>query len=68
MGFKPTLAEADIWMRDYGEHYEYISVYVDDLLVILKKPKPIINTLKNKYKFKLKERVLLILPGMQFLP
>ena len=54
MGFKPTLAEADIWMRECGDHYEYISVYVDDLLVISKKPKAIIKILKGKYKFKLK--------------
>ena len=49
------MAEADIWMRECGNRYEYISVYVDDLLVISKKPKTIINTLKNKYKFKLLE-------------
>jgi hypothetical protein len=54
MGFKPTLAEADIWMRDCGDHYEYISVYVDDLLVISRKPQPIIDDLRDKYKFKLK--------------
>ena len=41
-------------MRECGDHYEYISVYVDDLLVISKKPKTIIDILKNKYKFKLK--------------
>ena len=30
MGFKPSKADADIWMRKQGDHYEYIAVYVDD--------------------------------------
>ena len=54
MGFKPTLAEADIWMRECGDHYEYISVYVDNLLVISRRPQTIIDQLKDDYKFKLK--------------
>ena len=54
MGFKPTLAEADIWMRECGDHYEYISVYVDDLLIISRNPQPIVDDLRDKYKFKLK--------------
>ena len=29
MGFKPSKADADIWMRKQGDHYEYIAVYVD---------------------------------------
>ena len=32
MGFTPSKAESDIWMRDAGDHYEYIAVYVDDLI------------------------------------
>ena len=39
MGFVPSKAEADIWMRDMGDHYEYIAVYVDDLLIVSKTPK-----------------------------
>jgi Reverse transcriptase (RNA-dependent DNA polymerase) len=33
MGFKTSKAEADIWMRENGELYKYIAVYVDDLLL-----------------------------------
>ena len=33
MGFFPSKAENDIWMRDKGDHYEYIGVYVDDLII-----------------------------------
>ena len=46
--------EPDIWMRDMDTHYEYIAVYVDDLLIVSKEPKLITDTLVNKYNFKLK--------------
>jgi hypothetical protein len=51
MGFKPSKAEADIWMRDLGDHYEYIAVYVDDLLILSKKPQAIVDILQKQYKF-----------------
>ena len=55
MGFEPCKMEPDIWMRPCGEdHYEYIAVYVDDLLIASKDPKAIIDVLTNKYSFKLK--------------
>jgi hypothetical protein len=37
-GFKPCKAEPDIWMRQNGEIYEYIAVYVDDLALALVNP------------------------------
>ena len=54
MGFFPSKAENDIWMRDKGDHYEYIAVYVDDLLIASKNPSDIIKDLEQKYQFKLK--------------
>jgi len=54
MGFIPSKAERDIWMRDCGDHYEYIAVYVDDLLITSKDPSTIIKTLSGEHKFKLK--------------
>ena len=54
MDYFPSKAEPDIWMRDCGDHYEYIAVYVDDLLIISRKPQTIIDTLKDEYKFNLK--------------
>jgi len=41
-------------MRDMGDHYEYIAVYVDDLLIVGKDPDSIIKVLMEKYQFKLK--------------
>ena len=55
MGFKPSKAEADIWMKDCGDHYEYIACYVDDLLIVSRKPEGIIKDLQaNPHNFKLK--------------
>jgi hypothetical protein len=54
MDFTPSKAEPDIWMRDKGDHYEYIAVYVDDLLIASKCPQEIISFLTDKAKFKLK--------------
>lgn len=54
MGFFPSKAEQDIWMRDKGDHYEYIAVYVDDLLIASKTPKVITDILMEVHKFKLK--------------
>ena len=55
MGFFPSRAEDDIWMQDAGDHYEYIAVYVDNLLIALRNPQAIINQLQAKpHSFKLK--------------
>ena len=54
MGFVPTKAERDIWLRDMGDHYEYIAVYVDDLLIVSKDPSAIIKSLAEVHEFKLK--------------
>jgi Reverse transcriptase (RNA-dependent DNA polymerase) len=55
MGFKPSRAEEDIWMRAMGDHYEYIAVYVDDLAIASRKPQAIIDALEGKpHNFKLK--------------
>ena len=56
MGFKPSKADPDIWMKSSkdGSHYEYIAVYVDDLAICMKDPKAFCDTLKEKYKLKLK--------------
>ena len=54
MNFFPSKAESDIWMRDKGDHYEYIAVYVDDLLIASKNPQDIIDDFTGTHDFKLK--------------
>ncbi|MFA9289401.1 MAG: reverse transcriptase domain-containing protein, partial [Weeksellaceae bacterium] len=54
MGFVQSKAESDIWMRENDGLYEYIAVYVDDLLIAARKPEEIISKLQEEHKFKLK--------------
>jgi hypothetical protein len=54
MGFFPSKAEPDIWMRPNGDAYEYIGVYVDDLAIVGRNPQEIVDALQTKYNFKLK--------------
>ena len=54
MGFSPSLADPDLWLRDAGDCYEYICVYVDDLMVIMKDPQAFFDTLTDKYNYILK--------------
>ena len=35
-------------------HYDYIAVYIDDLAICMKDPQAFCDTLKEKYKLKLK--------------
>jgi hypothetical protein len=34
LGWFPSKADTDVWMRDCGDHYEYVATWVDDLLYI----------------------------------
>lgn len=54
MGFFLSKADKDIWMRDKGDHYEYIAVYVDDLLIASRNPQDIISALEGPHHFRLK--------------
>ena len=54
LGFKPSRAESDIWMRESNDLYEYIAVYVDDLLIAARDPKEIVQKLEKVHRFKLK--------------
>ena len=56
-GFKPCIAEPDIWMRKNAKlkTYEYVAVYVDDLAMAMEDPQSFVNELTSeKYKFKVK--------------
>ena len=46
------MADPDVWMLDAGDHYEYICMYVDDILVMKKNPMEFINKLKEHYILK----------------
>jgi len=52
MGFTPSKADSDLWLRDLGTHYEYLGTYVDDLLIASKDPEALIADLKEHYILK----------------
>ena len=52
LGFVPSKADYDLWMRKVDDHYEYIATWVDDLLVFSKKPMEIIDQIKDIYDLK----------------
>jgi Reverse transcriptase (RNA-dependent DNA polymerase) len=62
IAFKPTRAEADIWMRENNGLYKYIAVNVDSLLIAARDPGSITKELSEINKFKLKQGWTIDLP------
>ncbi|HEY9297802.1 MAG TPA: reverse transcriptase domain-containing protein, partial [Phormidium sp.] len=52
LGFTPSKADPDLWIKDKGDHYEYIARYVDDVIVFSKDPMAVMNELKKTYIMK----------------
>ena len=55
--FKPSAADPDVWMcpatkADGTKYYEYVLVYVDDILAMSEKPEEIMQSLMNDFTFK----------------
>ena len=49
MGFRPSKADFDLWMRPKDDHYEYLATYVDDLLVFSREPLKIIKEVQKDF-------------------
>ncbi|MGH7974027.1 MAG: reverse transcriptase domain-containing protein [bacterium] len=57
MGYLPCLADPDVWMRkcsqpDGFQYYEYLLVYVDDILCVSHKPRETMAVLGKLYRLK----------------
>ena len=57
IGFTPTLADTDAWMRpamkdDGFQYWEYVLCYVDDLLAISDNPTRIVKSIQSKFSLK----------------
>ena len=52
--FKLCKADRCVWLREVKEKYEYIAIYVDDLLIASEEPHKIIQDFKGKFKLKIK--------------
>jgi Reverse transcriptase (RNA-dependent DNA polymerase) len=54
MNFVQCKADPDVWLKDCETHYEYVLVYVDDIMYIGKQGRELFNALSNVYGFQLK--------------
>ena len=52
MGFKPSRADPDLYIREANGHYDMLACYMDDLITFGKKPLEIINEFKKTYMLK----------------
>ena len=57
MGFNSSHADPDVWMRpavkpDGEKYYEYILIYVDDILTISFEPERPMEAIGRAFKFK----------------
>ena len=52
MGFTPSKADSDLWIRKLEDHCECIATHVDDLLIWSRKPEELINIIKKDFKLK----------------
>ena len=51
MGFRPTRADPDLWIRlsEDNNKYEYIATYVDDIIIVSENPMIYINIIKDQF-------------------
>ena len=47
LGWKQTQIDPVVWIKDQGTHYKYLIVWVDDMLIMAKKPMDTINQLSQ---------------------
>jgi hypothetical protein len=54
MNFNQCKADPDVWFKSMKTHYEYVCVYVDDIMFVGKDPQSFFDTLTTKFNYKLK--------------
>ena len=52
MGWFRSECLHDVWLKDCGTHYKYLTVYSDDLIVASKNPKKVYDKLEQVYTLK----------------
>jgi hypothetical protein len=52
LGSTKSYAGSTLWIRRKGDHYEYMSTLVDDILIYSKEPQEIIKILETIYDLK----------------
>ena len=56
MRFKSSVADPNVWMRPYvspdgEEYYEYILMYVEDILAISMQPRDVMKDIEQRFRF-----------------
>ena len=51
MGFKPTRADPDLWIKSSNDQkkYEYIAMYVDNIIIVAEEPAKYLEIIKSKF-------------------
>jgi hypothetical protein len=49
LGFEKTKHDHDLWMVYKSSHYEYLTTYVDDILIWIKDPMAVIKSFEKTY-------------------
>ena len=49
MGCTTDKSDPDVWLNDCGTHYEYVCVYVDNIMMFGKNPKAFFDDLTHIY-------------------
>ena len=52
MGFCPSKADFDLWVKPMEDHYEYVATYVDDILAFSRDPMSIIEEIRKDFDLK----------------
>ena len=52
MGFTPSKADADLYIREVDGHHEMIASYVDDCLFFSKNPMALVKEMEKVYTLK----------------
>ena len=52
VGFRPSKADSELWIRDTGNHYRYIAVYSDYLPVFSKNPVGVLQGINTLFQLK----------------
>ena len=47
LGYTPCKADNDVWIKDCDTHYEYVCVYVDDIMHMSKDLQAFFDTLRS---------------------
>ena len=63
LGWIPSKADADLWMRENGDDYEYLATHTDDFIIISTNPKRAMSKIEQIYIIKDLQELKLYLGG-----